>query len=185
VSLYGLTAEPATPLGRWVRAGRESLPAEDAYEHEYMLAARVLTDAGYAHYEVSNFARPGRESRHNAAYWNGVAYLGLGPGAHSYRPPERSWNVRDWAAYAERLRAGALPRESAEVVDAEASALERVGLGLRTTSGVPAASAAQGRLAEEWRDRGWAELGGGRVRLTPSGWLLLDRLAVEFDAAAA
>lgn len=185
VSLYGLTAEAATPLGRWVREGRESLPAEDAYEHEYLLAARTLAAAGYAHYEVSNFAKPGHESRHNSAYWNGAAYLGLGPGAHSFLPPERSWNVRDWVAYTERLSAGVSPRDGAEVVDEAASALERVWLGLRTTSGMPATSPAQGRLAEEWRGQGWAELGAGRVRLTPNGWLLLDRLAVEFDAAAA
>src|SRR5690606_18225905 len=95
VSLYGLTAEPATPLGRWVGEGRETLADEDAYEAEYMLAADRLAAAGYVHYEVSNFARPGRESRHNSAYWTGAAYLGLGPSAHSYVPPERRWNLRD------------------------------------------------------------------------------------------
>ncbi len=185
VSLYGLTAEAATPLGRWVREGRERLATEEAYEYEYLLAGSRLVDAGYEHYEVSNLARPGHRSRHNQAYWEAAAYLGLGPGAHSYLPPVRQWNTRDWAAYAARLGAGESPRESFERVDAATSALERVWLGLRTTGGVLVASPEQDRLVEVWCRSGWAVVAEGRVRLTPRGWLLLDRLAVEFDIAAA
>ncbi len=185
VSLYGLTAEPATPLGRWVGEGRETLADEDAYEAEYMLAADRLAAAGYVHYEVSNFARPGRESRHNSAYWTGAAYLGLGPSAHSYVPPERRWNLRDWAAYRDSLAAGRSPVESRERVEGAARELERTWLALRTRTGLPREgwSAEQEAMAEAWVGRGWAEWVPGGVRLTPSGWLLLDRLAVEFDEA--
>ncbi|MGH7553772.1 MAG: radical SAM family heme chaperone HemW, partial [Longimicrobiales bacterium] len=185
VSLYGLTAETATPLGRWVREGRESLADEESYEREYLLAAKRLRAAGYTHYEVSNFARAGLESRHNRAYWEGVAYLGLGPGAHSYLPPNRLWNVRDWADYATRLEAGDSVREGSERIEPPTAALEQVWLGLRTTTGLAAATPAQDRLAQVWSGSGWADLAEGRVRLTPRGWLLLDRLAVEFDDAAA
>lgn len=185
VSLYGLTAEPSTPLGRWVREGREALADEEAYAAEYLLAAERLAAAGYVHYEVSNFARPGRESRHNSAYWTGEAYLGLGPSAHSYLPPERRWNLRDWAAYRSALAEGRSPVDSRETVEGAALELERTWLALRTRAGLPRAgwTAAQESLVESWVDRGWAEYTPGGVRLTPAGWLLLDRLAVEFDEA--
>src|SRR5690606_8333608 len=116
VSLYGLTAEQGTPLGRWVAEGRETLAGEDEYAEQYLLAARMLADAGYIHYEVSNFARPGHESRHNRAYWTGAAYLGLGPGAHSLLPPVRRWNTRDWQHYRARVTQGELPLDGSEQV---------------------------------------------------------------------
>ena len=76
---------------------------EDTYAQEYRRAVEVLGGAGYEHYELSNFTRPGRDSRHNRAYWRHRPYIGLGPGAHSYLPTVRSWNVRDWAEYRRRL----------------------------------------------------------------------------------
>ncbi|HEX6938030.1 MAG TPA: radical SAM family heme chaperone HemW [Longimicrobiales bacterium] len=186
VSLYGLTAEPATPLGRWVREGRERLADEETYEAEYLFAAERFTAAGFEHYEVSNFARPGRESRHNAAYWSGAAYLGLGPSAHSYLPPVRRWNLRDWAAYRSAVAEGRPPVESREAVTGAALRLERTWLALRTRAGLRREgwSPAQEAMVAGWVDRGWAEWTPGGVRLTPGGWLLLDRLTVEFDGAA-
>lgn len=187
VSLYGLTAEPATPLGRWVREGRERLADEETYEAEYLEAADLLGAAGYVHYEVSNFARPGRESRHNTAYWTGEAYLGLGPSAHSYLPPVRWWNLRDWHAYRDAVAEGRSPVEEREVVDEEGARLERIWLSLRTRRGLPRRGWTPEQEARigDWVERGWAEYTEEGVRLTVSGWLLLDRLAVEFDAAAA
>ena len=86
-SLYGLTVEPRTPLGRAVADGRERVASEGRYRDEYLAAVERLTGAGYLHYEVSSFAIPGRESRHNEVYWSGRPYLGLGNGAHSFRKP--------------------------------------------------------------------------------------------------
>jgi oxygen-independent coproporphyrinogen-3 oxidase len=184
ISLYGLTAEAATPLGRWVAEGREAMPREERYEEEYLLAAETLAGAGFVHYEVSNFAQPGRESRHNGAYWTGAAWVGLGPGAHSFVPPERWWNVRDWAEYRVRVAGGRSPVEACETVAAEAAALEGAWLGLRARNGVAPESGAQRELLETWVTRGLAERGDGeKTRLTPSGWLLLDTLAVEFAEA--
>lgn len=187
VSLYGLTAEPGAPLGRWVRQGRARLPDEDGYGAEYLRAVERLTAAGFEHYEVSNFARPGRASRHNQAYWNGAAYLGLGTGAHSYVAKRRWWNTRDWAAYRDAVRDGRPPRDGMEQVDRRTDALERIWLGLRTRDGLSLErlDAGQRALAENWTDRGWAVVDGSRLRLTGSGWLLLDRLAVELDARGA
>jgi oxygen-independent coproporphyrinogen-3 oxidase len=184
VSLYGLTAEPRTPLGVRVADGRERLADEDVYAAEYLLAADTLSTAGFRHYEVSNFARPGRESRHNAAYWTLQPYLGLGPGAHSFLPPRRWWNARDWADYRQRVAGTGAAIEAEETPGPDAVRLERAWLDLRTADGALPASPGQERLARSWADRGWAEVGSRRVRLTPAGWLLLDRLAVEYDEAA-
>ena len=185
VSLYGLTAEAGTPLGGWVAAGRELLADEDRYAEEYLLAAERLSAAGYVHYEVSNFARPGRESRHNSAYWTGVPYLGLGPGAHSYVDGRRWWNERDWLRYRDAVRMGGHARAGEETSDSATRALESVWLGLRTRAGIAPAtcSPAQRDLLDAWARRGLAEHAAERVRLTPAGWLLLDRLAVELDTA--
>lgn len=186
VSLYGLTAETATPLGRWVREGRESLADEDRYAEEYLLAHQRLTAAGYEHYEVSNFGRPDRRSRHNFAYWTGAPYAALGPGAHGFDPPLRRWNLRSWPAYREAILAGRLPVDDQEIVSQEDAALERIWLRLRTDLGFPLDEAGEGQraLAVRWEERGWARLHRGAILLTAEGWLLLDRLAVDFAGAA-
>ncbi len=185
ISLYGLTAEPGAALGRWVREGRATMPPEETYADEYLRAAEVLAAAGFEHYEVSNFARPGRESRHNRAYWTGSAYLGLGPGAHSYQPPHRFWNVRDWGIYQQRIAAGQLARDARETVTGPDQLLERLWLGLRTREGadLPERTESLEGMLRQWQAAGWARLENARVRLTPAGWLLLDKLAVELDAA--
>ena len=187
VSVYGLTAEARTPLGRWVAEGREQMPDEDRYAEEYLYVADRLGEEGYTHYEVSNFARPGQEAVHNAAYWRGVPYLGLGNGAHSYLPPRRWWNLRSWSEYRDRVGRVASPREGEETVLPAAVELERLWLGLRTRDGLRVSdlSARQVELAHQWRRRGWAEPDRDRIRLTPSGWLLLDRLAVELEERTA
>jgi oxygen-independent coproporphyrinogen III oxidase len=184
VSLYGLTAETGTPLGRWVSAGRETLADQDRYATEYLLAVDRLTDAGFVQYEVSNFARPGRESRHNRAYWRHHAYAGVGPGAHSYAPPVRSWNVRDWAEYRRRVLNGQTAEAGREELTAEEVALERIWLGLRSDDGLASSTLgdAQRRLVLRWEREGWAIAGPDAVRLTRHGWLLLDRLAVDLAA---
>jgi oxygen-independent coproporphyrinogen-3 oxidase len=186
VSLYGLTAEKGTPLGRWVSEGREELAGEDQYVEEYLLAVEQLGSAGFEHYEVSNFARPGYRSRHNHAYWEGVPYLGVGPGAHSFLPPRRQWNVRDWSEYAERLGRGESPRENEELVDGETATLERAWLGLRTHAGLALSELTPARQARlvEWQGAGLAAITDGTVRLTTEGWLVLDRLVVELDTTA-
>ena len=183
VSLYGLTVEYGTQLGRAVREGKESPVDEEQYRREFLRAAEVLTAAGYVHYEVSNFARPGREARHNAVYWRGDPYLGLGNGAHSFAAPVRRWNVRDWEEYLMRLAAGAAPEVEREVVDVEGDALERAWLGLRTRSGIPwsALGSKQESLVRRWVSEGLAEGSNGHFRLTVEGWLLLDQLAVDLD----
>lgn len=184
VSLYGLTVEARTPLGRAVSEGREPAVDEEQYRDEYLLAAELLQEAGYEHYEVSNFARGGLVSRHNSAYWDGSPYLGLGNGAHSYVHPVRRWNVRDWEDYRAGVLAGDVAEESREELTIEAADLERVWLGLRTREGLALAGLGPASLAvvRDWHLRGLADLESERVRLTPLGWLELDGLAVALDA---
>lgn len=187
VSVYGLSIEPDTPLGRWVAEGRESVPGQERYREEYLQVAERLRREGFVHYEVSNFARPGQESRHNAAYWSGVPYLGLGNGAHSFIAPERWWNHRDWDEYRRAVGSDGRGRADAEVLGPREVRLERIWLGLRTAEGVaaPELDAGQRRVVDRWVGEGLAEADPSRVRLTVEGWLLLDRLAVELDAASA
>lgn len=184
IPLYGLTAERRTPLGARVAEGRERLADEDSYAGEYLQAAHALTAEGFRHYEVSNFALPGCESRHNGACWASRPYLGLGPGAHSFLPPRRWWNTKDWADYRERVGQVGAAVDAEERLDQEAVLLERAWLDLRTAGGAAVETEAQQQLAVDWTGRGWAHPGGGRIRLTPAGWLLLDRLAVEYAETA-
>ena len=110
-----------------------------------------------------------------------MPYLGIGPGAHSYLPPRRLWNVRDWHEYAARLNDGASPRAAEETVDAEAEALERAWLGLRTRDGLALdqLNSGQHERIAKWERGGLATVTDGVARLTPQGWLVLDRLATE------
>jgi oxygen-independent coproporphyrinogen-3 oxidase len=184
VSLYGLSAEPATPLGRAVAEGRETLPSERRYGEEYLLAVDRLAEAGYEAYEVSNFARPGRASRHNSVYWSGEPYVGLGNGAHSYRHPIRRWNIRDWDAYRVGTEGSGLPVDDEEELGVDEIRLERIWLGLRTKRGISLRglpSSARDRTAR-WEESALAVAQGNVVRLTPKGWLVMDRLTVELDA---
>jgi oxygen-independent coproporphyrinogen-3 oxidase len=164
VSLYGLTVAEGTPLGMAVAEGQELPAEEEGYCEEYLFANRFLTEHGYHHYEVSNFALPGHESRHNPVYWFGEPYLGLGNSAHSYLHPRRRWNLREWEAYSSAVAEGRLPLQEEETLDDEALRMERIWLGLRTS------------LAREDE---------GALRLTPSGWLLLDELTVELERSMA
>jgi oxygen-independent coproporphyrinogen-3 oxidase len=186
ISLYGLTAEETTPLGRRVREGAVRMPEDDRYREEYLEANRFLAAEGFHHYEVSNFALPGFESRHNQAYWDGSPYLGLGNSSHSFLPPLRRWNLRDWDAYLQSTLSGRLPVADAEIVEGEPERLERLWLGLRTSQGIPMAvlgTPEEGSLIARWESLGLAARVEDRLVLTPEGWLLLDRLAVELSEA--
>jgi oxygen-independent coproporphyrinogen-3 oxidase len=186
ISLYGLTAEQATPLGRWVNEGRETLATEDRYEEEYRLAVERLTLRGFEHYEVSNFARPDRASRHNTAYWRHAPYLGLGPGAHSYVAPERWWNIRDWSEYRSAVESSGTGEADRETVSGNALALEQIWLGLRARPGLAIASLTtdQRTRIAGWEAKGLIGVRDGHALPTTSGWLVLDRLAVELSPSS-
>mgnify|MGYP001383625751 CR=1 FL=1 len=182
ISLYGLTVEPRTPLARWVDRAEVRPAGDERYAGEYLLADALLTAAGFEHYEVSNFGKPGRHSRHNAGYWSGVEYLGLGPSAHSFVAGIRSWNIREWAGYLEASDRGASVQAGAEGLSHEQRHLEALYLGLRTTSGL-SADLIPAEMAAEWRRAGWAADRNGRLQLTTEGWLRLDALVSRVAAS--
>lgn len=188
ISLYGLTSEAGTPLARQVAEGRVHMADDRRYEEEYLSAHELLTAEGYGHYEVSNFARPGFESRHNRACWDGLPYLGLGNSAHSYLPPIRRWNRRDWADYLRMLGANEAPVAERERLGPAELELERIWLGLRTDRGLELATLGpedRNRIRTAWLPRGLARVRDGIVRLTARGWLLLDDLAVQLKGRPA
>jgi oxygen-independent coproporphyrinogen-3 oxidase len=178
VSLYGLTVEPHTPLARWATRGAVHEAPEERYADEYLLAHAALVRAGFVHYEVSNAGRPGKEARHNRAYWTGADYLGLGPSAHSLLGGVRSWNVREWVAYRDAIAATGAARAGSEALTPEQQRLERRYLDLRTTAGTPLEGLPREAVAA-WQRQGWATVAGDRVALSPQGWLRLDALVTQ------
>jgi oxygen-independent coproporphyrinogen-3 oxidase len=182
VSLYGLTVEPKTPIYRWASRGVIVQGTEETYEREFLTAHDMMTAAGFDHYEVSNFARPGLSSRHNSAYWTAEPYVGVGPSAHSFDGSTRRWNVPAYSAWIRRLASGGNAIEGAESLTVENRSFEEVYLGLRTRHGL-AISAEEMNRVRSWESAGWAvvddPLENPRVRLTPTGWLRLDSLAAD------
>ena len=186
LSVYGLTVEPRTPLARWVSRGAAQAPTDEQYEEQFMYAHELLSAAGFEHYEVSNYARPGSRSRHNQAYWTGKRYLGVGPAAHSFTGSTRHWNLAPWAAYEQAMADDLDPTESVEHLSAEQKALEAVYLGLRTSDGalkslLIAWPDSIGRAALE---EGWLLDRHGRVSLTAHGWLRLDAVIMALTTSA-
>ncbi|MDQ2891367.1 MAG: radical SAM family heme chaperone HemW [Gemmatimonadota bacterium] len=182
VSLYGLTVEPHTPLGRWTERGDTTEAPEERYEDEFLLAHEVLGAADFEHYEVSNFGRPGRRSRHNSSYWTGSAYAALGPSAHSYDGFTRSWNVPAHADWERRLRTSESVIAGSEMLSDENRQSERVYLGLRTSDGLRATDA-EIELARPWVQQGWATIVDETIVLTARGFLRLDSLAASLTLA--
>ena len=135
ISAYCLTYEPGTPLFRMREEGRVVEADEETCRRMYYLLKDCLEAAGYEHYEISNFARPGCRAIHNSGYWSGIPYVGIGAAAHSYDGSRRSWNVSDVKAYIDAVGAGELPAEG-EDLDAAAKYNDRVMLSLRTCDGL-------------------------------------------------
>ena len=187
-------APPRAGALRW--RARVSERQDDALaSDQYRLAEDVLGAAGYRHYELSSWALPGWESRHNSAYWARRAYTGIGAGAHSYDgAAERSWNVRDLGAYVRAAEAGEWPVADREVMDEPTRAFEAIALGLRLVNGLSrqaffdefGADPAErfGDQVADGRALGLLDMEGDRIRLTPRGRLFASEACLPFLPAA-
>lgn len=170
ISCYALTPEPGTPLGR----DPARHPDEDATADAYDLVGRTLEDAGYLWEEISNWARPGHECRHNHVYWDQGDYVGFGSAAHSHRAGRRWWNVRTPDRYIDLIERGMSPVADSEVLDDATRRFERDSLALRTRRGVPVeAFASLDEIAH------LIEVDNGVVTLAPTGRLLANQVIVR------
>ena len=190
LSCYSLTVEENTLLARRVREGQPYLPEEAYTERDFLILREMTAKAGFAQYEISNFAKGGAVSRHNHAYWTGEPYLGLGPAAHSYRHPVRQWNVADLKRYAAGMACGR-PDIEQEVLSLEQQYDEFVLLRLRTREGIPLQEL-EAKFGAERKAQFLRQLQrvrsdlyrqeGVAVRLTEAGLLFADAVAEELFA---
>jgi oxygen-independent coproporphyrinogen-3 oxidase len=190
LSIYGLIVEPGTLLRRQVRSGAALLPEEDEAATMYETARERLAAAGYQHYEISNWARPGHQCLHNLIYWQHQPYLGVGLSSHSYLDGVRFANVRGLQGYLSRLERGRLPTATTETIDGERARADAAMLGLRLIRGIQMPSFDSrfgGDFAADHADAisrmtslGLLEVVDAHVRLTPRGYLLANQVWQEF-----
>ena len=210
ISMYSLTLEEGTPLKHWVEQGRLPEPDLDLAADMYDAARAALRDAGYRHYEISNWCREGRESEHNLAYWRNLQWLGVGPGAHSSLGGCRFWTVRSPREYARKASEwveiaspwmsvtaagieGVPTVDGLESIDEETSAAETMFLGLRLLDGMDVEAASErvgidltARYAQELSELTedgllvWEE--DGRLRLAEEAYLVGNQVFTRFLA---
>jgi oxygen-independent coproporphyrinogen III oxidase len=184
ISSYELTVEPSTRLAQEVRRGLHTMPEAEAQLEQYWAADRLLGSAGFTHYEISNWARAGRECRHNLAGWTYRPYLGLGAGAHSMLrlddgSTERRWNVKGLRDYISRMTDGRPALAGSERLDPERARGEAAMIGVRLLAGTFAAGpfpAERARL----RQAGLLRDESGWVQLTPRGVELANQVGAAF-----
>jgi oxygen-independent coproporphyrinogen-3 oxidase len=185
ISVYMLDREERSA---WFRLP-EGVPGDEDFAAFYTEAESRLEAHGYTHYEISNWALPGFECRHNLGYWNGAPYRGVGVGAHSFDGRRRFWNTASVADYADRIDRGESPVLGEETLTPAMRIEEAFMLGLRQACGIDTSDAA-GRLGvhfpAEWFDRvrqlqegGWIHVDGGRIRLTRQGRLAANNVIEE------
>jgi oxygen-independent coproporphyrinogen-3 oxidase len=190
VSLYNLTLEEGTAFYEWWQAGKLSLASDELEADMYGMAIEMLTDVGYAHYEISNFAKPNRAAKHNLVYWNNEPYVGLGAGACGYVDGVRYTNIPGIADYVGRLRQCHKPIAGSERLTGRVEKAEMIILGLRKRAGIchksyqsrfgESMDAAFGTRLEKWISRRLLEWRNGCLRLTDRGLMLANEVFMDF-----
>ena len=188
LSCYAMTVEPKTALASFI-ANHKALPMnqeQSAFQFEYLM--KILEGNGYEHYEISNYAKPGKRAIHNSNYWKGVSYLGLGPSAHSFNGESRQWNVANNAQYIKALSENRIPFEQ-EILTTNQKLNERILTTLRTSEGLSYTYVVNQLLKdelEEWthhisrfEHEGMIMKLDDQIILTKKGKLFADHIAGE------
>lgn len=188
LSAYALTIEPDTAFGRWQQKGKLPAVDEGLAAEQFEELSRALVRAGYEHYEISNFAKPGQYARHNTAYWQRRPYLGVGPSAHSYNGLSRQYNLANNALYMAAIRKGNIPATIEELTVAD-QVNDYLLTGLRTQWGCSLSelntlagenfSQKQASDLASMYAAGWLVQNGDRLLLTEAGRLFADRVAAS------
>ncbi len=188
ISAYGMTVEPRTALAASIRKGKQWPMDEEQAARQFGELMDALAAAGFTHYEISNFARPGNEARHNSNYWKGVPYIGIGPSAHSFNGHSRQWNVPNNARYIKAIQADSLPCEK-EALSTADKLNEYIMTALRTIWGLDL-DVVESRFGDSYRQAlhialqrfkssGDIALIGAVATLTRKGKLFADHIAAE------
>ncbi len=193
ISCYSLTIEPKTAFGKWTKQGKLQAPDDEVAAQHLEMLVEALELAGYEHYEVSNFAKPGFYSRHNSSYWKGAYYLGIGPSAHSYNGPSRHYTVSNNHHYLKAIASGVVPLEK-EILSRADKINEYLLTTLRTSWGCDCETlltATGYNLLDEQKeylqqlvDGEYASMDGKKIILTKKGKLLADKIASDLFVLA-
>ncbi|MGE5692339.1 MAG: radical SAM family heme chaperone HemW [Candidatus Zixiibacteriota bacterium] len=189
ISTYSLTIEERTTFYKLQQTGELQLPPDELCQEMYLTGVEFLEQRDYKQYEISNFSRPGFESRHNRNYWQRKSYLGLGPSAHSFVKNQRWANVRSLPIYQRKLDVGELPLDLEETIDTKKALEEALLLGLRQKEGICLEhlkkefeydlEKEKRELLDELTAQNLTLKENGRLRLTPLGFYVSDRIIAE------
>lgn len=189
ISCYGMTIESKTLLAHQIHQGLIPEPDQNQLARQYDYLISRLTESGYRHYEISNFAKPGFESRHNSSYWHGIPYLGIGPSAHSFNGISRQWNCSNNALYHRTIQQNELPAEI-ESLQRKDILNERIMTEFRLDAGIALTSLLNHLKSdliqktllrlEKWKSAGKIIQVEDRIYLTRLGKLFADGIAADF-----
>jgi oxygen-independent coproporphyrinogen III oxidase len=189
ISAYNLIIEQETPFGKLFEEGRLKLPSEDVQNLMYDLLNKMLFDSGYSRYEISNFARPGFECRHNLKYWHLEPYLGLGPAAVSFDGTARYKNISDLPAYLKAARWMELPPHEVEPLDNSKLREEMIMMGLRLSQGLSIIdlnkrfgydiSISKSDIISSLSKAGYIKIENGHIKLAPDTYFISDEIILK------
>jgi oxygen-independent coproporphyrinogen-3 oxidase len=188
ISSYSMTVEPATALSTFIKKGEQKAMDEGQSAAQFLILMEQLKEAGFEHYEISNFAKPGSYSKHNSNYWEGVSYLGIGPSAHSFNGESRQWNISNNAKYIDQIQHGKIPSEI-EILTKENRINEYIMTSLRTSKGMDLdkitdlfgsdyANEIRNHL-EPLTEKNWILINEQIITLSTDGKLFADHIASE------
>lgn len=192
ISSYSMTVESKTALASFIKKGKEQAMNESQSSAQFLTLIGRLTEAGFEHYEISNFSKPGMHSRHNSNYWEGVNYLGIGPSAHSFNGESRQWNIANNHRYMQEIQQGIIPAET-EYLTTENRINEYIMTSLRTSKGLNINFIAERfgtdysesirKGIEKFSDKNWLEINDQKISLSLEGKLFADHIASELFIA--